>query len=184
MKNQRNRRTFLRNTVMATAGASLLSSSSFANAFTGENCPYPGYNPYVDIKTDLRSSSWIGEHITVKGTIYDRQHLGTVCNAKVEVWHLSPNSKKYRHRGQMETDVFGNYEFITDFPNREYGKSRKIYFKITSGDRHYFTELILDQNGASINSAHWQDNQHLEHKLFPTQESFLDHKSFNFNITV
>ncbi len=127
MKNQFSRRLFLRNTAMATTGIALVSISSGLHALTFADSPFEGYNRYAECKTDLRTSFLFEKSVTVKGTLYDSTGNIPVSDAKIEVWHLSPGSTKYRHRGKMYTDNNGQYKFISDWPNRELGRQERIY---------------------------------------------------------
>ncbi len=169
---------------MATTSITLLSSTSVLHAFTNEECPFNGYNPYAEETTDLRSSTLGGKHITVKGNIYDSMGTFTIPDAKIEVWHLSPNSTKYRHRSKLKTNSAGEYKFITDFPNREKGKSAKIYFKVSNNETSYFTELSLNNQGAYISGKHWEKNNQLGKRLFPQKETFLGQSTITFNISI
>ena len=184
MKNNTSRRLFLRNTAIATTGMALLSSNAVLHAMTKKESPFNGYNPYAEETTDLRSSSIFGKHITVKGKIYDKSGNFPLANTKVEVWHLSPNSKKYRHRAILTTNSLGEYQFITDFPNREYGKSPRIFFKVSKNEASYFTELFVSDFGANISGKHWEENNQLGKELFPKKETFLDQTTFTFNISL
>ena len=173
----------MQKSAIATTGIALL-SSNVVNALT-DNCPYEGYNPYTDTKTDMRTVSF-GQHIKVKGSIYDKTGLSPISNAKIEVWHLSPNSSKFRHRGKLKTNAEGEYSFITDFPDKEQGKSHRIYFKVSNTNKTYFTELILGSTSPSsyITSKHWEENQELGKKLMPVSEKFLNTTTINFNISI
>lgn len=184
MKNPISRRLFLANTTVASTGIALLSSTSVLNALTKDQSPFKGYNPYAEEKTDLRTSGFAGEHVTVKGKVYDKTGTFSIANATIEVWHLSPNSSKYRHMAKLKTNSAGEYRFITDFPNREPGKIPRIYFKISNKERSYFTELSLNQFGAYISGKHWEQNNQLGKKLFPKKESFLNHSTIKFNISI
>ena len=183
MRNITSRRSFLQRSAIATTGLALL-SSNVVNAFT-DNCPYDGYNPYADTKTDLRTVT-LGKHVKVKGSIYDKTGLTPIHNATLEVWHLSPNSTKFRHRGKIKTNARGEYSFITDFPNREQGKSCRIYFKVCNNNSTYFTELLLASStpSAHITSKHWEENQQLGEKVLPVTEKFLNTTTINFNISI
>ncbi|MDH5413596.1 MAG: hypothetical protein OEW87_05610, partial [Flavobacteriaceae bacterium] len=167
------RRSFLGKSLIATAGLVFISSSSTLKAFTGNDSPYMGYNPFTEEKTDLRTTVF-GKHISVKGAIYDKTGSIPLPNAKVEVWHLSPNSTKFRHRAKLKTDSTGEYQFITDFPNKEKGKTPRIFFKITTDDQSYFTELLITSSDAHITGKHWEENRQLGDKLFPIKETYLD----------
>ncbi|MEH6538406.1 MAG: hypothetical protein V7719_18570 [Psychroserpens sp.] len=184
MKNSISRRWFLENMTMATTGIALISSSSIVNAFNREDYSFEGYNPYVSSKTDLRSALSIGRPIVVKGTLYNSNGTIPVSGATFEVWHLSPHSKKYRHRGKFKTDTSGNYKFITDPPNREKGKMSRIFFKVTSDNKSHFTELLISDSGAFITGKHWEKNNQLGSNLFPKKETFLSHSQITFNISI
>lgn len=181
MNESTSRRLFLQKSALATTGVALL-SSGVANAFSSDN-PYDGYNPYADEKTDLRTTIF-GKHLSVKGIIYDAQGLNPLPNATVEIWHLSPNAKNYRHRTKIKTNALGEYKFITDLPNRETGKNRKIYFKITNNQETRFTELVVHEHACHINCQHWLEQQQLGDKLIPTTTKTGNTTITNFNISI
>ncbi len=183
MKKTSSRRLFLRNSAIATTGITLLSSSGL-NAFTETQNPYKGYNPYAENSNDFRTSTLFGDHITVKGKIYNQSGTVPISDVKVEVWHLSPDSSKYRHRGKLTTNNEGEYQFITDFPNKEYGKSAKIFYKISTKNKTYFTDLSLTKNEVFVTSKHWEENHQLGDKLFPEKVEFLDQTTITFNISI
>jgi len=158
MKNNTSRRLFLRNNAIATTGMALLSSTFALHALTREESPFKGYKPYAKEKSDLRGSTLLGKHLTVKGKIFDKSGTLSVTNAKLEVWHLSPHSAKYNHRAKLKTNSSGEYQFMTDFPNREFGTSAKIFFKVSNNETSYFTELSLNNYGAYITGKHWEEN--------------------------
>ena len=184
MKKTTPRRLFLKRTVMASTGVALLSSTTALRAFTSEKSPFQGYNPYAEFKTDLRKELFPERTVTIKGTIFDAQGELPLSDAVVEIWHLSPGSTKYRHRGKMITDASGGYEFITDFPNNEANKFPLIYFKVSKGEAQSFSELILAPVGPSISSKHWEEHQQLGKKLLPKDTQFLDHQTITFNLSI
>lgn len=181
MKEATSRRLFLQKTAMATTGLALI-STNVVSAFATET-PYDGYNPYSEEKTDIRTTIF-GNHIKVKGIIYDSQGTAPLPNATVEVWHLSPNSQKFRHRTRITTNEQGAYQFITDQPNKESGKNRRIYFKVTSGEETRFTELVVHEHNCYITSQHWLEQQQLGNKLFPTTKKNGGTTVANFNISI
>ena len=183
MKNTTSRRLFLRNSAFAITGIAVI-SPTITTAFNSDASPYLGYNPYAERKTDLRSGILSLNPVTVRGTIYQSDGVTPVTNATVEVWHLSPNSAKYRHRAKIIANEQGNYEFITDFINREKGKNARIYFKISSTEKTSFTELLLNNSGAHITSEHWERNQKLGTKLFPERTVSMDQTHIQFNISI
>ena len=184
MKKTTSRRNFLGKSAMATTGLALLATGVSAHAFNSVKSPFEGYNPYAPVKTDLRKNIF-GKHVQVSGKIYNRDGTATLSDASVEVWHLSPNSKKFRHRAKFHTDREGAYRFITDMPEREMGKAHKIYFRISAKGKSYFTELSIGTTGAYISGEHWEKNYQLgEERLFPTHKVFLNQSNINFNISL
>lgn len=181
MKLQSSRRLFLKNSVLATSGLTLF-STTIVNALN--NSPFDGYNPYTEELTDLRNSSFLGKHIILKGIIYDELGVNPLPNTTIEIWHLSPDTNKYNHRGKMKTNKFGEYRFKTDFPNREGGKTPRIYFKITGSNEPYFTELMINNFGAHISGKHWEENKLLENKLFPVLKKTPNQFQIDFNISI
>ncbi|MDC8004524.1 hypothetical protein POV27_10735 [Aureisphaera galaxeae] len=176
------RRAFLRMSAMATTGIALLPSATI-NAFNEPSSPFEGYNAYAEEKTDLRTLPF-GKHVRVSGTIFN--HLGTtpLANAQVEVWHMSPNSTKFRHRGKCKTDATGAYSFITDLPNNEKGRSGRIYFKVSKDGNTYFTELVVTPYFAHITSKHWKENKQLEDRVFLKRDTHFGETRINFNIAL
>ena len=183
MENMYARRNFLKNAALASSGVLFLSSTSMVRAFAND-CPFDGYNPYTEDKTDTRASSLFGNHVVIKGKIFDKMSLKELSTAKVEVWHLSPNSKRYNHQAKMKVTPNGEFNFITDFPNREKGKFPKVYFKVTSHGKVYFTELSLTKDNAFIDSKHFQENLVLGKKLLPTNRVVNNVPTITFNIAV
>ncbi len=180
MKNNTSRRLFIRNVSFASVGAAFLSSTSSLSAMTLDENQFAGYNPYAELKTDLRVSKLIGKHITVKGKIFCKNKLEPIEGAKIEVWHLSPNSSKYRHQAKLYTNEDGTYSFITDFPGREGGKLSRIYFKTSKGDTTCTTELLMNDFGSYITGDHWEKNQSLGDLLQPVKNQ----SNIQFNISI
>ena len=135
MKTNTSRRLFLQRSVLATTGIALL-ISGISHAYSAKS-PFEGYNPYAEEKNDLRISSILGKHVSVKGKVFDKSGTIPISNALIEVWHISPNSKKFKHKAKLRTNKNGEYQFITDFPNNEEGKMPRIYFKISSEHRYF-----------------------------------------------
>lgn len=184
MENLYARRNFLKNVALATSGIAFLSSTTVLEAFNNDECPFEGYNPYAEQKTDLRVSTLFGNHITVKGKIFDRQTLRELPSAVVEVWHMSPQSTKFRHQAKMNVSNNGEFNFITDFPNKEQGKYAKVYFKIATNNKVYFTELSVTNDNAFINEKHFEENQVLGNQMFPTNRMINNEQIITFNIAV
>ncbi len=183
MKKPTSRRRFMRNSAFAMTGLAVF-TPTISNALTFSECPFSGYNPYAERTNDLRRGIFGGRTLSIKGTIYETDGRTPVRNGSVEVWHLSPNSEKYRNRGKLQTDQNGQYQFITDFPNNEKGKQPRIYFKVSNFEKTTFTELVFNQSGPQITSAHWEKNHQLGEKLFPKQEGFSASSIIHFNISI
>ncbi|MBT8188697.1 MAG: hypothetical protein HKP38_11375 [Croceitalea sp.] len=178
------RRTFLGKALVASAGLACISSTSVIRAFEGAQSPFEGYNPYIEEKNDLRNSLF-GKEVALKGVIYDTNGKQPVSNALVEIWHLSPNSTKYRHRGKVRTNAKGEYSFITDWPQRAKGSMPRVYFKVSHEGISTFTELLFNDYGAHITGKHWEAHKHLgDAQLFPRTKSFLNETVIKFNISL
>ncbi len=178
------RRLFLGKTLLAATGLICVPTGAIAKEFDSHSAPFKGYSSFTDLKTDLRTS-FLGKEVSVSGKIYDVTGKTTIPNALIEVWHLSPEKKNYKHRGKMFTDDDGNYTFITDWPNRALGKQRRIYFKVSKNNNVVYTELIFNDFDAHITDKHWEQNQQLaENKRFPKFDTFLNKSTINFNFTI
>lgn len=165
---------------LAATGLSLLSANTLS-AFTNE-CPYEGYNPYTEFSSDIRKQ-FFGNELEVKGILYDKDQ-NPVPDAVIEVWHLSAQSGKYRHRTKIRTNRYGEYRIQTDFPGRAEAQSARVYFKIGHDNKTRYTELAVDQTGANITSSHWEENQHLKDKLLPEANTFLNTLRITFNLSI
>tara|TARA_R110000764_G_scaffold175227_1_gene261552 strand:+ start:506 stop:1069 length:564 start_codon:yes stop_codon:yes gene_type:complete len=178
------RRLFLGKTLLAATGLMCVPTGAIAKELGANSAPFKGYTPYTDIKTDLRTS-FLGKEVSVSGKIYDATGKSTIPNALIEVWHLSPEKKVYKHRGKMFTDDDGRYQFITDWPNREPGKQHRIYFKVSNAGKTIFTELLFSDFGANITGEHWEANNHIGNELlFPEMEKSLFRTKINFNFSL
>jgi hypothetical protein len=184
MENSYPRRNFLKNVAMVTSGVAFLSSSTIARAFSNQDCPFDGYNPYAKEKTDMRVSTLFGNHVKIEGQLYDKSSLHRLTNATVEVWHLSPNSQKYRHQAKLVANQDGEFCVLTDLPNKEKGKLPKILFKVSTSEKVYFTELSIATNNAYINHKHYEDNLILGDKLFPKLHINNNISTIKFNIAI
>jgi len=183
-KNYSTRRVFFGKAATVLAGTALLSSQISLGAILNDQAPFEGYNPFAEETNDLRTDLFSTNSIEVTGKIYTSNGINTIPNAKIEVWHLSPNSKKYRHRGKLTSDSEGKYTFHTDFPNRGEGEKPRIFFKTTTNNKTSFTELIFDSNHAYISSTQWESNKNLKNKLFPKYKKTILGTNIQFNYTI
>ncbi|HAT63645.1 hypothetical protein KXJ69_13465 [Aureisphaera sp. CAU 1614] len=183
MKENISRRIFIRKSAVATTGLALVASSTPLLAFSESNSPYKGYNPFAEEKNDLRTNPF-GKHIAVSGKIFSSDGETILPNTSVEVWHLSPDSKKFRHNAKIKTNESGEYYFITDLPYKEKNVPRNIFFKVTNNSESYFTKLYILSNTAYFNSQHWEENQNLGKHLATLSESTNTQMSIQFNISL
>ncbi|MDO7172886.1 hypothetical protein [Mariniflexile sp. AS56] len=185
MKQTFSRRSFLSNTVLATTSIAFISIPSGVSALVTPESPFEGYNKYAEYKTDLRTSFSFGKEVIVNGIIYDSTGKTPVPNAKIEVWHLSPESTKYKHRGKILTDSERHYQFISNWPNRALGMQYRIYFKVSKNGSVYITELLFNNTRAHISSKHWETQNVLgDKKLFPKMNTGLYTSESNFNLSL
>jgi len=184
MLNSNSRRVFLRKTALLASGLTLLPSSTLLQAMPLNECPFDGYLPGEIWNNDLRKFQENVPNVRVSGTVYDALGLLPKPNTIMELWHLSPNSEKYAHRGKTLTDANGSYTFITDFPNNEAGRAARLYLKIGTSSSCYFTELIINDFGAHITSAHWERNNILQSKMYPQLKLGENQYEVTFNMTL
>ena len=176
MQKNSSRRRFIRHLSLLTTGAALLPKAQAASGLWGAKVPFPGYNPYMETKNDLRPIPLGTAELQLSGTVFDKQ-LKPIPHCIIEVWHLSPGSNSYKHRGRISCDARGRYSLITDFPGREKGKLGRIYFKAFSEGIDSFSQLMLSNEDAHVDGHHWERNQALGENLFPNRQG----NSIEFN---
>ena len=138
----------------------------------------------VSHQADIRQKLF-GKQVEITGQIFDTTGKNILSGAKVEFWHLSPESYEYNHRSALVTDANGNFKILTDFPNREIGKQVTIHFKVSKDINEAVTELKISDFGAYITDKHWETNRNLaDNLLFPKIEKSLYKTKINFNISI
>ena len=183
MKNHTSRRFFLRNTAIASTGIALF-STTVINDYTAEKSTLKSVLSFSTKKNDIRITGAGRKHITVRGKVFNKTGMISKANAIIEIWHLSPGSSEFGHRAKQITNKAGEYSFITDHPDRELGKTPRIYFKVTSDDISYETELFVTDFDVHISDKHWALNQQLGKKLFPQKQTLNNHSEIVFNLSV
>jgi protocatechuate 3,4-dioxygenase beta subunit len=174
MKDQSTRRFFLRNVLMASVGISVLPlRASSKREF---------YSP--DLKTNFKLGGLHDKSITVTGKIYDKTGLQTRSDTAIEVWYLSPVTKKFEYAKNIRTNKAGEYMFTTDFPEKELGNLARIHFKVASKERSYETELLVSDFGAYVTDKHWALNSNMGENLFPRQQSTENITELIFNLSI
>ncbi|MEP2936893.1 MAG: hypothetical protein ABJM06_00765 [Gilvibacter sp.] len=181
MKSQpSSRRKFLQKAALVTAGITVFSSSKTAANVFNSASPYPHYNPFTSQKTDLRTPLTTAPSVKVNGILLDKVTNLPVANAKVEVWHVSPGSKKVRHRAHFYTDALGNYSFVTDMPNKTELGSPRIYFRFSSGASIEQTQLVIGAADAYIDQNHWARQNKFNPKVLPRMTKPLGKRTVSF----
>lgn len=177
MKNNQKRRNFLKGSVLASTGAMLLPT---IDLFAKESSSsYPSIST-ADIRTKL-----FGKQVEISGQVFDVSGKIPLQNAKVEFWHLSPNSEQIGHKGLLITDSEGKYLLRTDYPSREMGKHTTIHFRVSKENEELVTELKFSDFDVFITEKHWEAHQNLEDSLlFPKMEKLLFRTKINFNISI
>ncbi|WP_346857047.1 hypothetical protein [uncultured Draconibacterium sp.] len=173
MEKHSTRRNFLKNSAFATVGISLLSSTILKagnNTETNFDLSVP----------DLRTGFFHENYIAVSGKVYDKQNLLPKANAVLHV--LSGNSSN--PIASINVDDEGRYRFVCDFPKKEFGKSARLYLKLSTPESFYTTELILTEFGAHITDKHWELNQSLGDRIFPKKQSKEDVSEISFNLSI
>jgi len=168
-----NRRAFVRKMLFTSVGTAMcVSVQAFSKKTNNTNL------------ADCRDSIFSNRIVTVNGIVYSKDGKAPMPNVEIEVKHLSPKSKRYSHAGKLQTNSKGEYKIITDFPNKELGKSARIHFKIL-GPQAYETELLITKNDAFITDKHWVRNNKLGKKMFPKNINTGNRNTnikFNFSI--
>lgn len=180
MKATTSRRSFLAKSAIISTGLALIPSEILTASNSA--CPYQGYNPYAEFSTDIRKHLF-GKQLTISGILFDK-FKQPISNAEIELWHLSPTLKKFRHRTKLKTNELGEYVVKTDFPARAEAQTARVYFRIQKGDSVQYTELAVDETGANITSKHWEENQHLNKDLFPHSRPIWNGLHINFNLSI
>ena len=185
MTNQKNsRRSFLIKSVAASAGLAMFSTTKTLASIVENETPYEGYNPYSSATNDIRNSDLHADGIKVMGRIFNKSGSKGIAQAKIEVWHLSSQSKKYRNQGHFFTDEEGFYSFISNIPKRNEGKIPRIYFKISDNSSTVFTQLLFDSNQAFILNDHWEYHRNLGGYVFPKLRKIKSVSQIEFNISL
>lgn len=176
MKNENLRGSVLSGIRQSDNRTSTQTVASSKSAIASRQSPYPGYLPIAPVKNDLRVS-FSGTAIQVQGLISD--HRGRILPGpiRLEIWHLSPNSRKYNHRAITYTNEIGGYLFITDLPNRESGLNYKIYFRISFKDKSYFTHLSFNHCAAFMATRNFEKQLKPSEKKISLEDSLITDQS-------
>ena len=182
-QNSPSRRAFLRKTAIASAGVAFLSGNAVSAVFNS-SLDFNGYKSKSKRTTDLRKSNSGAYPVTVQGVIYHEQTQLPLANAKVEVWHLSPNSQEIGYRAHFYTNEFGRYSFITDFPDHAPQFRPRIQFRLSHNQRERFNVLIFNKRQAFINHLQWGNINKHGAEFYPQLTQKLGTFNVQFNQTL
>lgn len=148
------RRSFLKQTGVATTGILLFSSTDV----TAHEIKVASKN-----KIDLTPITFVSKKNILKGSILDFKTLQPIpdCQIKVKV-------KNNRFLSSTDTMVTnGNYEITTGFSN-SCRMRKKLEIEITAkGYQPYQGTLYITHNGCDIHSNEWQYNQEFDPNQCP-----------------
>jgi hypothetical protein len=173
MEKYSTRRNFLKTSAFAAAGLSLLSSS----VLKAGNITVPNFDVTVP---DLRTGLFRENYMVVSGKVFDRQSLLPKTNAVLHVLAGNSNSPV----ASINVDNEGRYRFLCDFPKKEFGKSARLYLKLSTPESFYTTELIFSEFDAHITDRHWELNRNLGDRVFPKKQSREDFSEISFNLSI
>lgn len=178
-----NRRSFLRNAIVACCGVVIVPTAAFGESRTVSNsqCGRLFESAHT---LDLRTMNATNKHLVVKGKVYDKAGLLPQSGATIEVLNPSINSSLKNRRAQVTSNENGEYEFLLDMPIKERGKSARIEFHISNKTDAYASEVIITSCDAHILDTHWERNRQLGDKLFPVKESDDNHTRILLNLSV
>ena len=176
-----NRRSFLRNAIVACCGVVIVPTAAFGESRTVSNsqCGRLFESAHT---LDLRTMNATNKHLVVKGKVYDKAGLLPQSGATIEVLNPSTNSLLKNRRTQVASNEHGEYEFLLDMP--EQGKAARINFHISNKTNAYASEVIITNCDAHILDTHWERNRQLGDKLFPVKESDANHSRIVLNLSV
>ena len=86
--------------------------------------------------------------------------------------------------GKVYVNEKGEYNILSEVPEREPGKLPRFYLRVVSPDNSYVTELITHNFGAYISDKHWTLNKQLGERVFPQQQKFADYTNLIFNLSI
>lgn len=189
--NKNNRRNFLKNTTLATIG---LSSTAIAvkgkkpQQYNTTDCaattldyygegPFYSDNPPTLMYNKLQGSDENGEPLVISGRVLDLSCNKYIPNAKIDIWHASPNgdydNDGFNFRGVTQSNEQGFYLFETLKPGKYLNGSQfrpsHIHFKITApGFSTLTTQLYFEGDedipadaAASINSGNFDASKRI-----------------------
>lgn len=175
MKNNKNRRQFLRNTALSLLGMSavpsLLKAKSNKTSDHIDNCtqttedyygegPFYTNNPPSISNNQLANSTEPGTKLIISGRVMNLDCSQVIPNAVVDVWHANDagayDNAGYNLRGQMQTNNQGFYIFETIKPGRYLNgntyRPSHIHFKITPPNFSTLTTQLYFQGDPYIAS--------------------------------
>ncbi len=162
MKKNLPRRTFLKHSVMASTGLTLLPS---ANVLASVGKTTAQTTKHIDLR-----SNPFGKSLEVFGTLYDAQTHEPLNNATLNVSYKSFGFLGLKRRAQLHTNAEGRYCFLMDHPERLEGAGQKVEFEIRHGLISETTTLYCFNNWSYIDSNHFHKQEALGTCKFPKHQ--------------
>jgi len=166
-----------------------LSVKSFGNSkipFLVEPCQTQrdAEGPYYKADAPIRAViETKGTPLRIEGKVLKSDDCQTpITNAILDVWHCNNEGEYdlqgFKCRGQVKTDVNGNYSFTTIFPPAYGGRPRHIHFKIRAQGYKELTTQLYFQGDPNINND-FARNARKERVIAVSAENTLNKGVFN-----
>lgn len=125
----------------------------------------PFYRPGAPIRSNLIIEDQAGTRIELKGKVYQSDCTTVQKNAKVEIWHCNADgeydneSKNYKHRGTLMTNVNGEYSFSTILPgkylNGRLYRPAHIHYRVTEENSKELISQVYFKGDPNIEKDPW-----------------------------
>ncbi|RPG60761.1 MAG: T9SS C-terminal target domain-containing protein [Flavobacteriales bacterium TMED191] len=138
--------------------------------------------------------------LIISGTVYASDCKTPIPNALVEIWHANQGSfnsktneflnssyEKNYFRGQINTDNFGNYSFLTVIPgkylNGSYYRPSHIHYKVTYLNTELTSQIYFDGD-ISIPLDPWASSENASDRIITLFPDSNDISNGIFDITL
>ena len=161
---------------------------------------YPGnYSSLFNI-TPFDISDKNQNFLEISGTVYASDCKTPIPNATVEIWHANQGEYNIEtneylgseydenfYRGQINTDSFGNYSFLTVFPgkylNGSYYRPSHIHYKVSYLNTELTTQIYFEGD-TSISLDPWASSESAINRIIPLFENSNNILNGIFDITL
>ena len=161
---------------------------------------YPGnYSNLFNI-TPFDISDKSQNFLEISGTVYASDCKTPIPNATVEIWHANQGEYNIEtneylgsqydenfYRGQINTDNFGNYSFLTVLPgkylNGSYYRPSHIHYKISYLNTELITQIYF-AGDTSISLDPWASSENALNRIIPLFENSNNILNGVFDLTL